>query len=114
MPYAKNNQDPIPGLTMLELSVGQIKQIYIDQDPKVGFLYIASPQQGDLRLSGRPSGQGVRSVPADLRADSLPTMPTTPRSRSIRSNLANFPHKYLSTIQIIARYRNLEQTLSRI
>ncbi|GFN92265.1 hypothetical protein PoB_001877100 [Plakobranchus ocellatus] len=38
----------------------------------------ASPQQGDLRLSGPPSGQGAgsgartrdRMVPADLRADS--------------------------------------------
>ncbi|GFO29141.1 hypothetical protein PoB_005564600 [Plakobranchus ocellatus] len=46
-----------------------------------GFLYIASPQQGDLRLSGPPSGQGAgggartrdRRVPADLRADSLAT-----------------------------------------
>ncbi|GFO03931.1 fucolectin-related molecule [Plakobranchus ocellatus] len=43
-----------------------------------GFLYIASPQQGDLRLSGSPSGQGsgggartrVRRVQTDLRADS--------------------------------------------
>ncbi|GFO37238.1 hypothetical protein PoB_006374300 [Plakobranchus ocellatus] len=45
------------------------------------FLYIASPQQGDLKLSGPPSGQGAgggdrtrdRRVPADLRADSLAT-----------------------------------------
>ncbi|GFN89238.1 hypothetical protein PoB_001574400 [Plakobranchus ocellatus] len=45
-----------------------------------------SPQQGDLRLSGPPSGQGAggeartcdRRVPADLRADSLATMPPTP------------------------------------
>ncbi|GFO00862.1 hypothetical protein PoB_002736700 [Plakobranchus ocellatus] len=50
------------------------------------FLYIASPQQGDLRLSGPPSGQGAgggartsdRRVPADLRADSLATVPPTP------------------------------------
>ncbi|GFO09357.1 hypothetical protein PoB_003586200 [Plakobranchus ocellatus] len=49
-------------------------------------LYIASPQQGDLRLSGPPSGQGAgggartrdRRVPADLRADSLATVPPTP------------------------------------
>ncbi|GFO23846.1 hypothetical protein PoB_005035100 [Plakobranchus ocellatus] len=42
----------------------------------LSFLYIASPQQGDLRLSGPPSGQGAssgartrdRRVPADLRA----------------------------------------------
>ncbi|GFO28280.1 acid-sensing ion channel 4 [Plakobranchus ocellatus] len=52
-------------------------------------LYIASPQQGDLRLSGPPSGQGAgggartrdRRVPADLRADSLATVPPTPPRR---------------------------------
>ncbi|GFO35875.1 protocadherin fat 4-like [Plakobranchus ocellatus] len=46
---------------------------------RFGFLYIASPQQGDLRLSGCPSGQVAgglartrdRRVPVDLRADSL-------------------------------------------
>ncbi|GFO34333.1 hypothetical protein PoB_006083800 [Plakobranchus ocellatus] len=46
------------------------------------FLYIASPQQGDLRLSGPPSGQGAgsgartrdRRVPADLWADSQATL----------------------------------------
>ncbi|GFO04009.1 hypothetical protein PoB_003051400 [Plakobranchus ocellatus] len=51
----------------------------------VGFLYIASPQQGDLRLSGSMSGQGAsgrtrtrdRRVPADLRADSLANEPPT-------------------------------------
>ncbi|GFN87679.1 hypothetical protein PoB_001418500 [Plakobranchus ocellatus] len=45
----------------------------------VRFLYIASPQQGDLRLSGPPSGQSAgsgaqtsdRRVSADLKADSL-------------------------------------------
>ncbi|GFN85197.1 hypothetical protein PoB_001170300 [Plakobranchus ocellatus] len=49
------------------------------------FVY-SSPQQGDLRLSGPPSGQGAgggaqtrdRRVPADLRADSLATVPPTP------------------------------------
>ncbi|GFN78078.1 hypothetical protein PoB_000458400 [Plakobranchus ocellatus] len=49
-------------------------------------LCIASPQQGDFRLSGPPSGQGAgggartrdRRVPADLRADSLATVPPTP------------------------------------
>ncbi|GFO08697.1 hypothetical protein PoB_003520200 [Plakobranchus ocellatus] len=43
----------------------------------------ARPQQGDLGLSGPPSGEGAgggartcdRSVPADFRADSLPTVP---------------------------------------
>ncbi|GFN80699.1 hypothetical protein PoB_000720500 [Plakobranchus ocellatus] len=42
-------------------------------------MHIASPQQGDLRLSGSPSGQSAgggartrdRRVPADLRTDSL-------------------------------------------
>ncbi|GFO40603.1 hypothetical protein PoB_006710800 [Plakobranchus ocellatus] len=51
-----------------------------------GFLYIASPQQGDLRLLGPSSGQSAgsgartrdRRVPADLRADSLATVPPTP------------------------------------
>ncbi|GFN74695.1 hypothetical protein PoB_000120100 [Plakobranchus ocellatus] len=45
-----------------------------------------SPQQGNLRLSGPPSGQDAgggartrdRRVPADLRADSLATVPPTP------------------------------------
>ncbi|GFN83335.1 hypothetical protein PoB_000984100, partial [Plakobranchus ocellatus] len=45
-----------------------------------------SPQQGDLRLSGPPSGLGAgsgartrdRRVPADLRADSQATVPPTP------------------------------------
>ncbi|GFO04016.1 hypothetical protein PoB_003052100 [Plakobranchus ocellatus] len=45
-----------------------------------------SPQQGDLRLLGPPSGQGAgsgarnrdRRVPADLRADLLATVPPTP------------------------------------
>ncbi|GFO21304.1 A disintegrin and metalloproteinase with thrombospondin motifs [Plakobranchus ocellatus] len=44
------------------------------------------PQQGDLRLSGHPSGQGAsdgartrdKRVPADLRAESLATVPPTP------------------------------------
>ncbi|GFO43861.1 hypothetical protein PoB_007036600 [Plakobranchus ocellatus] len=65
---------------------------------RLGFLYIASPQQGDLRLSGPPSGQGAgggartrdRMVPADLRADSLATVPPTPpcRRRSRRDDSA--------------------------
>ncbi|GFO09323.1 hypothetical protein PoB_003582800 [Plakobranchus ocellatus] len=53
----------------------------------LSFLYIASPQQGDLRLSGPPSGQGVgsgartrdRRVPADLRAASQATVLPTPQ-----------------------------------
>ncbi|GFN76832.1 hypothetical protein PoB_000333800 [Plakobranchus ocellatus] len=55
----------------------------------------ASPQQGDLRLSGPPSGQGAgggartrdRMVPADLRADSLATVPPTPPLSKVHKNL---------------------------
>ncbi|GFO42453.1 hypothetical protein PoB_006895800 [Plakobranchus ocellatus] len=58
-----------------------------ERSEEVWFLYIASLQQGDLRLSGLPSGQGTsggarihdRRVPADLRADSLTAVPPTPR-----------------------------------
>ncbi|GFN90421.1 hypothetical protein PoB_001692700 [Plakobranchus ocellatus] len=54
----------------------------------VWFLYIASPHQGDLRFSGPPSGQRAgawdrirdRWVLADLRKDSLSTVPPTPLS----------------------------------
>ncbi|GFN85038.1 hypothetical protein PoB_001154400 [Plakobranchus ocellatus] len=52
----------------------------------VWFLYLASQQQGDVRLLGPPPGLGAssgartrdRRVPADLRADSLTTVPPTP------------------------------------
>ncbi|GFO19931.1 hypothetical protein PoB_004643600 [Plakobranchus ocellatus] len=66
----------------------------IDFDKSLGMFTIiietstqkASPQQGDLRLSGPPSGQGTgggartrdRRGPADLRTDSLATVPPTP------------------------------------
>ncbi|GFO16717.1 hypothetical protein PoB_004322200 [Plakobranchus ocellatus] len=58
------------------------------------FVCIASPQQGDLRLSDPPSGQGAgggartrdRRVPVDLRADSLATVPPTPLGVSDRKN----------------------------
>ncbi|GFN82725.1 hypothetical protein PoB_000923100 [Plakobranchus ocellatus] len=47
-----------------------------------------SPQHGDLRLSGPPSGQGAsgearlcdRRVPADHMADLLSSMPPTPHN----------------------------------
>ncbi|GFN86468.1 hypothetical protein PoB_001297400 [Plakobranchus ocellatus] len=50
-----------------------------------GFLYIAGPQQGDLRLLGTPSDWGTDGeartrggrVLADLRADSQATVPPT-------------------------------------
>ncbi|GFO20403.1 hypothetical protein PoB_004690800 [Plakobranchus ocellatus] len=46
----------------------------------------ANPQEGDLRVSGPPSGQGAgggartsdRRIPANLRADWLATVPPTP------------------------------------
>ncbi|GFN73564.1 hypothetical protein PoB_000007000 [Plakobranchus ocellatus] len=55
-----------------------------------GFLYIASPQQDDLRLLGPPLDQGTgggartrdRRVVADLRMDSLTTVPLTPQTQS--------------------------------
>ncbi|GFN77681.1 hypothetical protein PoB_000418700 [Plakobranchus ocellatus] len=50
----------------------------------------ASPQQGDLRLSGPPSSQGAgggartrdRGTPADIRTDSLATDAPVSRVRS--------------------------------
>ncbi|GFO38636.1 hypothetical protein PoB_006514100 [Plakobranchus ocellatus] len=60
-------------------------------------LYKAIPQQGDLMLSGPPSGQGAsggaqicnRSVIVDLRADPLttepPTLPLYIRRESLRN-----------------------------
>ncbi|GFN77343.1 hypothetical protein PoB_000384900 [Plakobranchus ocellatus] len=50
------------------------------------YVYIANPQQGDLRLSGPTSGQSVgggtrtqvRRVLPDLRTDSLVSVPPTP------------------------------------
>ncbi|GFO09768.1 hypothetical protein PoB_003627300 [Plakobranchus ocellatus] len=56
---------------------------------------LASPQQGDLRLSGPPSGQGAssgartcdRRVPADLRADSQATVLPTPPEKEGRDGL---------------------------
>ncbi|GFO44553.1 hypothetical protein PoB_007105800 [Plakobranchus ocellatus] len=58
-------------------------------------LYTAFPQQGDLRLSGPPSGQGAsggartpdRMVLADLRVGSLSTVPPTLPSVSYLHNI---------------------------
>ncbi|GFN83244.1 hypothetical protein PoB_000975000 [Plakobranchus ocellatus] len=52
----------------------------------------SSPQEGDLRLLGPPSGQGAnggdrsrnRRVPAHLRADSLATVPPTLPKKAVR------------------------------
>ncbi|GFO04983.1 hypothetical protein PoB_003148800 [Plakobranchus ocellatus] len=51
--------------------------------------WYVSPQQGDLRLSGPPSGQDARGgartrdrrIPADLRASSLAFEPPTPQKK---------------------------------
>ncbi|GFO32434.1 hypothetical protein PoB_005893900 [Plakobranchus ocellatus] len=61
------------------------------QNSKFSIINIITPRQGDLRLLGPPSGQvaggGARTrdkrMPAELRADSLATVPPT-RSRSER------------------------------
>ncbi|GFN98370.1 hypothetical protein PoB_002487600 [Plakobranchus ocellatus] len=52
----------------------------------IWFLSIASPRKGDVRraapLSGRGTGCGARTrdrtIPADFRGDSLPTVPAIP------------------------------------
>ncbi|GFO05595.1 histone-lysine N-methyltransferase SETMAR [Plakobranchus ocellatus] len=81
------------------------------------------PQQGDLRLSGPPSGQGAgsgartrdRRVPADLRADSqatvLPTPPYKRRKKKKKKNYKCFqmydnatPHSANLTQQWLQRY----------
>ncbi|GFO27299.1 hypothetical protein PoB_005380400 [Plakobranchus ocellatus] len=67
------------------------------------FLYIASPQQGDLMLPGPPSGQGAggrartrdRKVPADLRADSQATVPPTPPRSTIKLFLLQITYRSL-------------------
>ncbi|GFO07997.1 hypothetical protein PoB_003450200 [Plakobranchus ocellatus] len=64
----------------------QARALVAGLKPAKESLQISGPQQGDLRLSGPPSGQGAgggaqtrdRRVPADLRADSLATVPPTP------------------------------------
>ncbi|GFN93026.1 hypothetical protein PoB_001953200 [Plakobranchus ocellatus] len=76
----------------------------------LSFLYIASPQQGDLRLSGPPSGQGAgsgartrdRRVPADLRADSqatvLPTPPSFSRTSSPQAHTVTSQYAHAHTL----------------
>ncbi|GFO11836.1 hypothetical protein PoB_003834100 [Plakobranchus ocellatus] len=66
-------------------------------------LHPASPQQGDLRLSGPPSGRGLRggaltrnrSVLADLRADSLTTVPPTSLDRNEDASLQEGDLRFL-------------------
>ncbi|GFO47225.1 hypothetical protein PoB_007373000 [Plakobranchus ocellatus] len=63
----------------------QVPLVLVYKREKVGFLYIASPQQGDLRILGSLSGRGTdggaricnRRVPGDLRPDSQVTQPPT-------------------------------------
>ncbi|GFO44341.1 cyclic nucleotide-gated cation channel [Plakobranchus ocellatus] len=68
------------------LSFAMISAVVSNVDSLVWFLCIASPQQGDFRLSGPPPSRGAggdagtrgRGIHADLRADSLATMPPMP------------------------------------
>ncbi|GFO27577.1 hypothetical protein PoB_005408200 [Plakobranchus ocellatus] len=70
---------------------------------RIWFLYRASPQQGDLRISGPPSGRDAsggarireRMVLADLRADSLATVPPTSpmKARSGQASMAGLDRK---------------------
>ncbi|GFO33440.1 hypothetical protein PoB_005994500 [Plakobranchus ocellatus] len=52
-------------------------------------LYIASPQQGDLKRSGEGAGGGARTrdrrVPTDLRADSLAIEPNAAGLKTTKS-----------------------------
>ncbi|GFN77743.1 hypothetical protein PoB_000424900 [Plakobranchus ocellatus] len=57
-----NYVQPLPARTKpsVGLPISLIHSLYNDDDGDDDcFLYIASPQQGDLRLSGPPSGQGA-------------------------------------------------------
>ncbi|GFN86932.1 endonuclease-reverse transcriptase [Plakobranchus ocellatus] len=66
-----------------------------------------SPQQGDLRLSGPPSGQGAgsgartrdRRVPADLRADSQATVLPTPRYLKKKSGRKTYDQDTTSCVK---------------
>ncbi|GFO05066.1 hypothetical protein PoB_003157100 [Plakobranchus ocellatus] len=75
-----------------------------------------SPQQGDLRLSGPPSGQGASSgartrdkrVPADLRADSQATVLPTPQCYSTKADVIKISYVLLALKlpkQIEEKYR---------
>ncbi|GFO22231.1 endothelin-converting enzyme 1 [Plakobranchus ocellatus] len=107
MPYAANNPFPVSPLLVSSMRLAFNSAIDVENFEERGrhrvteklweisrarghgriFLCTASPQQADLRLLGSPSGQGAcsgarshdRGVPADLRANSLTTVPPTPR-----------------------------------
>ncbi|GFO43302.1 hypothetical protein PoB_006980700 [Plakobranchus ocellatus] len=65
------------------------------------FLCIASPEQDDLRLSGPPQGQGTgggartrdRRVPADLRTDSLTSVPPKRHSLEKKHSTRNLSRR---------------------
>ncbi|GFO30914.1 hypothetical protein PoB_005741900 [Plakobranchus ocellatus] len=76
-----------------EIHIKSKVQMFLSEDEGFRFLYIASPQQGDLRLSGPPSDQGAGDrtrtrdsmVPAYLRAYSVATVPPKqPKLKKIR------------------------------
>ncbi|GFO20235.1 hypothetical protein PoB_004674000 [Plakobranchus ocellatus] len=72
---------------------------------------VTSPQQGYLRLSGPPSGQGAgggartrdRRVPTDLSADSLATVPPTPPQA--RAPVAELESATEGSLQVSGRIR---------
>ncbi|GFO08287.1 hypothetical protein PoB_003479200 [Plakobranchus ocellatus] len=79
-PSVKLHDEENSTMTNASNKVSQIHfQLLLSYKLPVWFLYIASLQQVDLRLSGPPSDEGAgggsrtrdRRVPADLRADSL-------------------------------------------
>ncbi|GFO29502.1 endonuclease-reverse transcriptase [Plakobranchus ocellatus] len=106
-----------PSKVMLRVILNRLKP-EAEKIFEVGwFLYIANPQQGDLRLSGPPSGQGAgggartrdRRAPADLRTDSLATVPPTPLI--IEEEQAGFrPGR--STVEQICNVRILMENIS--
>ncbi|GFO16600.1 hypothetical protein PoB_004310500 [Plakobranchus ocellatus] len=92
---------------------GPEKWFYDELRAQDRFVYIASPQQGDLRLSGPPSGLGAgggvrtcdRRVSADLKAHSLATgPPAPPRAQDLKS-FAPFGLKSVAMIDEKATFK---------
>ncbi|GFO12443.1 hypothetical protein PoB_003894800 [Plakobranchus ocellatus] len=91
--YTKNSTTVIHFRSMPLTLITDIGPNYLSHEAGLvlGFLYIDSPQQSDLMLSGPSSGQGAgsrartcdRRVPADLKADSLATVPPKPRQKAV-------------------------------
>ncbi|GFO01933.1 hypothetical protein PoB_002843800 [Plakobranchus ocellatus] len=73
-------------VSCVPLPAGKVRLPRLEGESIV-LVFMASPQQGDLKLLGHLSGQSAgggartrdRSIPEDLRADSLATVPPTPR-----------------------------------